>query len=281
MRGEGAGFQPCLDENAEGFGLRGEGGFLPREDEGHGDVWDEGGEGEGGGVGDDAFGDDAEADAGFDVGEDGADEAWGAGEDGRESGVSATGEDGVVDADAFTACEDDEFFSFEGVPGEGFAFCERVLGWGDDAERFFAEGEGVEAEIAGEGNGAGESEGEASVCDHFPDAFGGSFFEEERNFWMEAPVFCEEAAEEVASWRADVADTEFAFFAAGGTLDGLEGGLVLFEQGSGFCEEGGSCLGEAHAFAVPVEEDGAEVLFHFLDGAAEGGLSDAESRGGF
>ncbi len=101
------------------------------------------------------------------------------------------------------------------------------------------------------------------------------------DFGVAASVFGEDAAEEMAGGGADVSDAEFAFFALGGAADGFEGGLVLLQEGAGFAEKNGAGVGEADSLAVPVEEDGVELIFHLFDGATEGGLGDAESGGGF
>jgi hypothetical protein len=123
----------------------GEGFFLPSEHEWDGDCGGEAGEGEGSVGGDYAFGHDTEADAGFDVGEHGADEAGCAGENGGEAGVAASCKHGVMDSDAFTAGEDDEFFAFECCPRDVVFLGEGVFGRGDNAEGFFAKGERVES----------------------------------------------------------------------------------------------------------------------------------------
>ncbi len=53
-----------------------------------------------------------------------------------------------MNSDAFSAREDDEFFAFEGGPRDVECRGEGVFGWGDDAERFFAQGERVESEVS-------------------------------------------------------------------------------------------------------------------------------------
>ncbi len=147
----------------------------------------------------------------------------------------------------------------------------------DDPERLLAEGEGVKAEISGEGDRASEAEVESARCYHFPHAFWGSFFEVDGDFGMTMAVFGEDASEEMACGWSDVSDPEFAFFAQSGSADGFQSGLMLFEERARFAEEGGSGVGEADAFAVTVEEDGAEEAFHLLDCSAEGGLGDPET----
>lgn len=94
-----------MDQILEGEGCGRDGLVLPREHEGDGDCGREVGEGEGGVGGDDTFGDDAEANAGFNVGKHGADEAGSPNQNGGESGVAATGKHGVVDAYSFPARE--------------------------------------------------------------------------------------------------------------------------------------------------------------------------------
>ncbi len=101
------------------------------------------------------------------------------------------------------------------------------------------------------------------------------------DFGVSASVFGEDATEEMAGGGTDVTDAEFALFALGGATDGFEGGLVLLEEGAGFAEENGAGIGETHSLAVPVEEEGIELVFHLLDGATEGGLGDAQAGGGF
>lgn len=53
-----------------------------------------------------------------------------------------------MNPDAFSACEDDEFFAFEGGPRKVVFRGEGMFGWGDNAERFFAQGERVESEVS-------------------------------------------------------------------------------------------------------------------------------------
>lgn len=135
----------------------------------------------------------------------------------------------------------------------------------------------MESEISGEGHGACEPEVETARSDHFPDAFRSAFFEVEGHVGVLSTVFGEEASKKVTGGRADVSDTEFAFFALGCASDRFECGVMLIEESTGFAEEGGAGFGEANAFAVAVEEDGAERFLHFFDGSAEGGLGDPKS----
>ena len=102
----------------------------------------------------------------------------------------------------------------------------------------------------------------------------------DRHFGVAASVFSEDATEEVAGGWADVSDAKFAFFALRGAADGFKGGQVLINERAGLSEECGSGFGEADAFAVAVEEDGAEFVLHFFDCSAECGLCDAEAHGG-
>jgi hypothetical protein len=103
----------------------------------------------------------------------------------------------------------------------------------------------------------------------------------DRDFGVAVAVFSEDAAEEMAGGWSDVSDAEFAFLALGGAADRLESGLVLFEECARFAEKGGTGIGEADPFSVAVEENGPEVVFHFLDGATERGLGDAQAGSGF
>lgn len=130
-------------------------------------------------------------------------------------------------------------------------------------------------------DGSGEADGEAATGDHFPDAFGGAFFEDDGDAGEAVAIFEEEGAEKGASGGADVAETEFAVLAGGGTADAAEGFFESIEEEAGFFEEGGACGGEADAAAVSVHEAAAEFEFKFLNGAAEGGLGDAQFAGGF
>ena len=130
-------------------------------------------------------------------------------------------------------------------------------------------------------DGSGEADGEAATGDHFPDTFGGAFFEDDGDAGEAAAIFEEEGAEEGSSGRADVAETEFAVFAGGGAADAAEGFFESIEEEAGFFKEGGACGGEADAAAVAVHEAAAEFEFKFLDGAAKGGLGDAEFAGRF
>ncbi len=86
---------------------------MPRKDERDGDCWGEVGEGERGVGRNHALGDHSEAHSGFYVGEYRADQAGRTGEDRGEPGVSASGKDGIMDSDPFSASENDEFFSLE------------------------------------------------------------------------------------------------------------------------------------------------------------------------
>jgi hypothetical protein len=110
---EVSGFEPRLHEGLERESGGRWGGVLPSKDERDGDGGGEAGEGERGVGWDYPFGDHSEANTGFDVGEYCADQAGRTGEDRGESGVSASGEDGIVDSDPFSPSENDEFFSLE------------------------------------------------------------------------------------------------------------------------------------------------------------------------
>ena len=275
------GLEVGFDEGAEGD----DGGvvavFGPDHDEGDGLAGGEGEKFEAGVEGEDAFGDDADAGAGFGVLEDGADEAGGVGDAGGESSFLAGGEDGVVGAGAFAAGEEDDGLVGEFFPGEGGFLSEGVLGGNDGAEGFLTEGEGFQVECFMGDDGSGEADGEAAAGDHFPDAFGGAFFEDDGDAGEAVAIFEEEGAEEGASGGADVAESEFAVLTGGGAADAAEGFFESIEEEAGFFEEGGACGGEADAAAVAVHEAAAEFEFKFLDGAAEGGLGDAEFAGGF
>jgi hypothetical protein len=281
MGPEGLGLEVGFDEGAEGD----DGGvvavFGPDHDEGDGVMRGEGEEFEAGIEGEDAFGDDADAGAGFGVLEDGADEAGGVGDAGGEAGFLAGGEDGVVGAGAFAAGEEDDGLVGEFLPREGGLLSEGVLGGNDGAEGFLTQGEGFQVECFMGDDGSGEADGEAAAGDHFPDAFGGAFFEDDGDAGEAVAIFEEEGAEEGASGGADVAEAEFAVLAGGGAADAAEGFFESIEEEAGFFEEGGACGGEADAAAVAVHEAAAEFEFKFLNGAAEGGLGDAEFAGGF
>jgi len=119
---EFAGVFPFEDEFAEAL----DGGrvfvFLPDQDKGNALDGFEEDETEAGTLGDDGFGDDADAGTGFDVAHDCADEARGMGQARANACAAATGDYGIVEAHAFAAGEDDEWQSHTGM----------IWSWGDD-----------------------------------------------------------------------------------------------------------------------------------------------------
>lgn len=279
---EKAAREPFLDEVPEGEDRWFRSVARPDHDEGDGVAGAEGDEDDGGfwGWGGDGFGDDADAGTGLDIAEDGINEAWGMADSGIETGGGGGGHDGVVGAGAFAAREDDDRFAGELVPGEGGSSGPAVVAGQGGAESFLAEDEMLEREgLVGEDR-AGEADREPPVGDHFPDPLGGAFFEVNGHPRVAAAVFGEDPPEERAGGRADIAEPEFAFFAGGGAPDAAEGLFETFEKDAGFLEKHGAGGGEAGGPPVAVDEADAEVGLKLLDGAAQGGLGDAEASGG-
>ena len=230
--------------------------------------------------GGDAVGENADAGAGFDVGENGAHEAGIVNDAGREPGVAAAFKNGIVQAHAFATGEDDERLLGEIGPLNNTAASERMrLGKGGP-ERFPAEEEGLEAKRFLRENRTREANGQAPARDHFPDSFRGALLKDDRDAGMPFSIFAENGAEKKLRGGADVTEPKFAFLAGGDSLSVAEGFVEALEEQLDVVEEGGSGGGEFDGAAGAGEEGDAEMLFEFLDGAAEGGLGDAETGGG-
>ncbi len=253
--------------------------LLPDEHKGHCLRGGEGNEPEQGAARANQFGHDADPGARLDVGHHGSDHAWGLGEAGEDAGAAAPGDDGVVEAHAFAAGEDDEGLAGQLFPWHAAPRGEGMAHWDDDAERLGPEEGGLKAAGFKADDGAGDGGGEAALGDHFPDALGSALLEVNGDEGITPLVFGKEAPEEWGGGRADVAEAKFALLAGGGAADAADGFVPLLEEEGGFVEKDRAGRGEADVVAAALEDFGAEGGLELLDGAAEGGLGDAEAAG--
>lgn len=229
----------------------------------------------------DTLRDDANAGSGFSVLQDGADEAGGVGDTGSETGLFAGGEDRVVRSSAFAAGKENDGLAGEFFPGERGFRSEGMMDGNDGTEGFLTEGEGFEIEGFVGDDRAGESHGETTAGDHFPDPFRSAFFENDSDPREALPVFQKQRSEEGASRGADVAEAEFTVFTGGGPADSAQRFFQTVEKEAGLLEQSRTCGGKANAAPIPVHEAAGEFEFEFLNGATQCGLGDAQSACGF
>jgi hypothetical protein len=272
---------PFEEEFAEALDGRGIVVFVP--DENQGDAEDRFEEDKflAGTRSDDGFGDHADARAGFDVKHDGANEAGGMGEARDQPGLAATGDDGIVKANAFAPREDDERFAGERGPGQGLPADERVIRGNDDAETLFVKRNGSEADFFVDEDRAGKSGGETTFGNHFPDALGGAFLEVDGDAGEPLAVIAEKRAEEWLGGRADVTEAKFTLLAGGGAADATGDVIDLVQKEANLVEQNRSRWGQAHHVAGSLQDFGAQGAFKLLDGTAKGWLGDMETLGCF
>src|ERR1041385_4857828 len=130
------------------------------------------------------------------------------------------------------------------------------------------------------GNGAREADFEAATRDHFPDTLGGTFLERDRDSRKAVFEFSQNAAEKVLSGRTNVADTQFAFFASGDSLNSAGDLVAALDEDAGIMEQSGARWGKGNGAAGAVQQTDPEIPFQILDGSTEGRLGDMEAARG-
>jgi hypothetical protein len=222
-----------------------------------------------------AGGDEGDAFAGFDEGEDAGPGVGGVDDVGREAGGGAEGNDAVEEDGSHLAVAEDEAFGDEVVDGDGGAGEGMVAGEGDD-DGVAIEEFGAEGAVEGGFEGAGEGDVDFAGGEGFHLFGGAHFVEGEFNVWVAFSVVADDAREEAAGAPEEEADGESAGFATERALGNVDGAVGGEEGLAGFGEEELALRSETGWAGGAVEERAAYLALEVGDLLADGGLGDVE-----
>ena len=222
---------------------------------------------------------DTDAGMSLHVTHDGANEARGMREAGRDTGATASRDDGVMQTHAFAPGEDDERLAGEHSPGDRATFGEGMRGGHHDAKTLLVEHDGAEAEGLVGHDWPSDRGGKPAFGDHFPNALRSAFFQVDSDARVALSILAQETSKKGLGRRPDITQAQLAFFAGGSAANAPHGFLPLFQQERAFPKEHGPRRGETDVMAGAFEHGGPEGAFQLLDGAAQGGLSDAKAPG--
>src|SRR5262245_14979149 len=68
-----------------------------------------------------------------------------------------------------------------------------------------------------------QTDGEASMGNHFPDTFGSTFLKDNGDTWITTAEFFDDSSQKRLRRRADVAEPQFALFSSGSPLHAARG----------------------------------------------------------
>lgn len=197
------------------------------------------------------------------------------GDGGREAGAAADGHYFVVERGADVAGEEDEGVVTE-LGQAKWAFGEIV---GDDGDQRVGPGE-VGVDVGVFIATADEAEVSGAGGDRLENGAGGHFMEAEFEVRIFAAKDADDFREITQHERWGGGDGELAFFAVGGTADGLEGQACFGEERASAVAEQFAGGGEARGAGGALEEAAVETGFEKLDVAGERGLGDVKAEGG-
>jgi len=210
---------------------------MPHENQGDCDARFQGDEAKFGRRWDDAFRDNGDPDAGFDVGENRADQTWSVRQARDNSGAPTSSQDSIVQSHSFATGQENERFRLEDVPRDGGLFGQGVIASNHHSEGFTPKERSLESERLMADDRAGDRGGQSPLRNHFPHALGRSLLEMQGDAWASATVGAQEAPQKSLSGWTDVAESEFAFLARAGALDALDALRQPLEEDRGLAEK--------------------------------------------
>jgi hypothetical protein len=225
-------------------------------------------------------GNEGDALAGFDEGEDAGPGGGGVDDVRGETCVGAEGDDTVEEGWGHLAIAEDEAFGDKRFDRDGFAGEGMVAGKGDD-DGVAIEELGAEGLVVGWLEGAGEGDVDLSGEESFHLLGRAHLVEGELDVGVELAVVADDAGEETAGAPKKEADVERADLADEGSPGDFDGAVGSGEGFTRFGEEELALGREAGSARVAVEERAADFALEIGDLLADGGLGDVEAAASF